>query len=259
MDKTALLNRAASGEERMLLARVLDKYEQMDRRNIPTATPFLSQAEQAAVQALLNAAAIHTGYVWNGGYETAERKILQFLPDWCEADDAPLAAVRAVFRGDQTPGHRDLLGSLMGLGITREKLGDLLVFPDRCDVIAAADIAPFLTANWESAGRVRLSVAPIPLSEVVPPVQQFREIRDTVMGLRLDAVAASGFSISRTKAAELIRAGRVQLNHVECTKCDRAVAEGDVLSVRGLGKCVLHQVGGLSKKGRTTLILRRYL
>ena len=86
MDKTDLLARAADGEERMLFARVLDKYEQMARRNIPTATAFLSQAEQASVQALLNAAGIRSGYVWNGGYEGAARKLLQFLPDWAEED-----------------------------------------------------------------------------------------------------------------------------------------------------------------------------
>ena len=92
MDKTNLLSRAASPEERMLLARVLDKYEQMDRRNIPTATPFLTPAEQAAVQALLNAAGIRSGYVWNGGYPQAERKLLQFLPDWCEEDNSVLTS-----------------------------------------------------------------------------------------------------------------------------------------------------------------------
>ena len=79
MDKQKLLDRvASSSEERVLLARVLDKYEQMERRNIPTATAFLSESEQAAAGRLLNAAGIHSGFVWNGGYEGAARKILQF-------------------------------------------------------------------------------------------------------------------------------------------------------------------------------------
>ena len=91
MDKSVLLDRvSSSGEERTLLARVLDKYEQMERRNIPTATVFLSEAEQAAAQRLLNAAGIMSGYVFNGGYEGAARKILQFLPDWAEEDESEL-------------------------------------------------------------------------------------------------------------------------------------------------------------------------
>ena len=91
------------------------------------------------------------------------------------------------------------------------------------------------------------------------PERQVKTLRDTVMSLRLDAVLAGGFSLSRTRAAELIRSGRVQVNHQDCLKADRTVAQGDVLTVRGLGRCVLREVGGLSKKGRTAVTLERYL
>ena len=93
--------------------------------------------------------------------------------------------------------------------------------------------------------------------EVAPP--EVKVIRDTVAALRLDAVAASAFSTSRGKAAELISAGRVAVNHRECTKADRPVAQGDVLTCRGLGKCVVKEVLGRSKKGRIMLVLERYV
>ncbi len=255
-----LLDRVSScGEERTLLARVLDKYEQMERRNIPTATVFLSEAEQAAAQRLLHAAGIVGGYRFNGGYEGAARKILQFLPDWAEEDESALSVVKAVYRGSETPDHRACLGSLMGLGIVREKLGDILITPEFCQVIVTADIVPFLLQNWTGAGRIHLVTEEIPLSALVVPEQQFKVIKDTVMSLRLDAVTSTGFSISRTKAAELIGAGRVQLNHVECTKSDRSLHEGDVITARGYGKCIVAEVGGLSKKGRTAIVVKRYL
>ena len=98
-----------------------------------------------------------------------------------------------------------------------------------------------------------------PLDRLEPPAVETRTIRDTVSSLRLDAVAASGFSLSRGKAADLIASGRVQLNHRECVKPDHAVAQGDVLSCRGLGKCVLTEVGGPSKKGRILIVLERYV
>ena len=259
MDKQKLLDRAASPEERILLARVLDKYEQMDRRSIPTATPFLSEAEQAAVQRLLNAAGIHSGFVWNGGYEGAARKLLQFLPDWAEEDPAAIAYLRASFRGEGKPTHRDCLGSLMGLGISREKLGDILVDDGSCDLIAAPEVVPFLVQNWDSAGRTKLSVSEIGAEELHIPEQQIQVLRDTVMSLRLDAVAATGFGMSRAKAAELIHAGRVQLNHTDCCKPDRSVSQGDVVTARGFGKFVLAEVGGLSKKGRVAITVHRYL
>ena len=86
-----------------------------------------------------------------------------------------------------------------------------------------------------------------------------KELRDTVATLRLDAVASTGFAMSRAKAAELIASGRVQLNHREVTKPDAPVAQGDIVSARGLGKFELAEVGGLSKKGRTAILVRRYL
>ena len=49
------------------------------------------------------------------------------------------------------------------------------------------------------------------------------------------------------------------VNHRPCEKADKAVAEGDTLTCRGLGKCVLREIGGTSKRGRTILVLDRYL
>ena len=157
MDRAALLSRALSAEERTLFARVLDKYDQCRRRSVPTATPFLSPAEQQGADRLLRAAGIVSGFCWNGGYDAAERKLLQFLPDWAEEDDTALACLRGAFRGDAVPDHRDCLGSLMALGVTRERIGDILLLPDACEVVVSPDILPFLLQSWTSAGRVRLT------------------------------------------------------------------------------------------------------
>ena len=65
--------------------------------------------------------------------------------------------------------------------------------------------------------------------------------------------------MSRGKATDLISSGKVQLNHQECVKPDRPVNEGDTISCRGFGKCVVKQVGGPSKKGRIMIELERYV
>ena len=262
MDKRQLLDRAAqSGEERVLLAHILDKCEQCRNRNIPSATDFLSPAEQRSAQDLLHAAAIHDGYAFCGGYARAERKILLFLPDWQDQadEDEYMTALRCTYRKEDVLTHRDFLGSLMAQGITREKLGDILVSEGACDLIVSRDIADYLLQNVTSAGRVKLSLSEIDLAALRIPELKIKEVRDTVSTLRLDAVAASGFSMSRGKAQELISSGRVQLNHRETLKSDAPVAQGDVISARGLGKFEVAEVGGLSKKGRTALLLRRYL
>lgn len=266
MNKKELLDRCArSGEERVLLARVLDKLELSRSRGVPAHTPFLSPGEQASVTDLLNAWG-RPRYLFWGGYPDSERSVCLFPADWQEEDgirtdpEGPLAAVQAQFPAGAALSHRDILGSLMGLGITREVLGDILFpRPEVCQVVVLREALPILLSQWEGAGRYRAGLSELALDRLTPRPPQVKTIRDTVSTLRLDAVTAAGFSISRSKAAGLISAGKVSLNHRECLKADHLVAEGDVLTCRGLGKCVMKEVPGQSKKGRTMLVIERYL
>lgn len=266
MNKKELLDRCAhSGEERVLLARALDKLELARDRGVPAHTPFLSPGEQMAVTELLNACGRPRHRFW-GGYEGAERCVCLFLPDWQGEEDVlddpegPLAALEARFPADASLGHRDILGALMGLGLTREKLGDILLpGGGRCQVTALREALPILLSQWEGAGRWKASLRQVPLSELTPAPVEVRTIRDTVASPRLDAVLGAGFSLSRAKAAAYISAGKVAVNHRECLKGDRQVEQGDVLTCRGLGKCVIREVPGQSKKGRTMLVLDRYV
>ncbi|MDE7261688.1 MAG: hypothetical protein K2N78_06470 [Oscillospiraceae bacterium] len=261
MDKNTIIARTAQEpEDRLLLARIWDKYEQTERKSIPSATVFLSPREQQLAQAMLNAAGVRSGYIFDGGYEDAERKILLFLPDWAEEPTGDeLVFLRAAFHGEESLTHRDILGSLMGLGVTRERVGDILVSPHSADIAAAPSLRDFFLREWDQAGRVKLTVTEIERSELSVPQAQVKIIRDTVSSLRLDAVAATAFSMSRGRAAELIAAGKVNLDHVPCLKGDKAVAEGAVLTARGFGKAKLTQVGGLSKKGRIGITVERYM
>lgn len=263
MDKGALLGRLGlSGEDRLVLAKVLDRAEQAERRNIPAATDFLSPQQQIQALDLLRLAGIsETTYVLQGGYEGAERKILLFLPDWLEAEDAvsPIRCLRASFQENEKLTHRDFLGSLMGLGIVREKVGDILVGPDSADLLVLDSVAEFLLQSWTSAGRAKLRVSAIEPDHLHIPAVQKKEVRDTVSSLRLDAVASSGFRLARGKAAALIESGRVQLNWRECVKPDKLLEAGDVVSARGFGKFELAEVGGLTRKGRVSIVLRVYV
>ena len=263
MDKTKLLDRVnAMGEDRLLLAKVLDRAEQADSRGIPAATDFLSPQQQMLACDLLHLAG-YENYVRLGGYEGAERNLLLFLPDWLEAEDAPaqspIRCLRAVFRAEEKLTHRDFLGSLMGMGIVREKIGDILVGPDSADLLVLDTVAEFLRQSWNSAGRAKLAVTEINPSHIHIPEVKCQEIRDTVSSLRLDAVASTGFRMARGKAAELISSGRVQVNWRECTKSDKLLSEGDTVSARGLGKFVLAEVGGMTRKGRISVVVKRYV
>ena len=106
---------------------------------------------------------------------------------------------------------------------------------------------------------MKLTVTEIGREDLEVPQAQVKTVRDTVSSLRLDAVAASAFGLSRGRAAELIAAGRVNLDHAACLKPDKQVVQGAVLTARGLGKAKLIEVGGLTKKGRVGIVIERYL
>ncbi len=147
----------------------------------------------------------------------------------------------------------------MGIGLVRERVGDILVGETAAQIVCLKDAAPIILSQFGQAGRYRLKLREIPLTGLSPVLGEVKRIRDTVATLRLDAVFSSGFSLARGKAAALISAGRVSVNHRECLKADKPLAEGDVLTCRGLGKCVLAHVLGKSKKGRVMIEMERYL
>lgn len=264
MSKQDILNHLApDAETRVALARVLDKAEYARARNVPAHTSFLTDGEQLLSQKALAAAGAEGFRLW-GGYATAERRVCLFLPDWMEefvpgGEDDPLAAVEVTApHQDAKLSHRDYLGAMMGLGLAREAAGDILVSPERCQVVCLKSALPILLTQWSEVGRYAVKVREIPLSALEPGQSDVTVRRETFQSLRFDAVAAAGFGISRAKASGLISGGRILVNHLPCAKPDRLLEAGDSLTAKGLGKCVLARVTGESRKGRIMVEMERY-
>lgn len=261
MDRSNIDKIAQTPEDKVLLAKVWDKIHNGLRRNIPANTGFLSLRELEMTRYLFgNLEGLHSF----GGYDGAERQMLIYLPDYLDAsalcgEDSPLVCLRAAFYEGDTPTHRDFLGALMGAGIARETVGDICVSKGSCDFFVTAEIAPYILQNFTGAGRTKLHLKAIPVSEVQVPEPEIRQVRDTVASVRLDSVIASGFRIGRSAAAQYIGTGRAAIDGLPCEKPDKAVEEGASISVRGLGKIRLRTVGGQTKKGRISVVIDRYV
>jgi RNA-binding protein YlmH len=195
-----------------------------------------------------------------GGYEDAERTVAAFLPDYADKEDSPLSVIRIKTPpGGRQLTHRDYLGSLTGLGLEREMIGDILTTENGADVIILDDIQDFLLLNYSKAGRTSLQLAALPLSELHIPEQRTVMIKDTVASLRLDNVVSAAFSLSRGKAAEAIRSGLVFVNSIQCEKTDMQVEEGCKLVLRGKGKAYLREVGGRTRKDRIFVAIEKFV
>ena len=261
MDRSNIEKIARTPEDRLLLAKLWDKINAGMRRNISAATCFLSPRELELSRYLFgDADGLHTF----GGFEGAERQMLIYVPEYMELDtlleeDAPLCCLHATFFEEDILSHRDFLGALMGAGIGRETVGDICVGKGYCDFFVTAEIAPYILQSFTSAGRTKLSISQIPLTEANIPEPEVKEIKDTLASLRLDSVISSGFRIGRSLAAQYVSAGKAAIDGLPCEKPDKAVAEGVKISVRGLGKIKLASIGNRTKKDRISVVIHRYV
>ena len=261
MDRNNIDKIAQSPEDRVLLAKLWDKINAGLRRNIPANTCFLSPREQEMARYLFGE---EPGLQFFGGYEDAERKMLIYLPEYLDesslyGEDSPMVCLRATYFEADTLSHRDFLGALMGAGIARETVGDICVGTGCCDFFVTAEIAPYILQNFLSAGRTRLHLNQVSLSEARIPEPEIKEIKDTVASLRLDSVVSSGFRIGRSLAAQYISAGKAAIDGLPCEKPDKTVTEGMKISIRGLGKIKLASINGKTKKDRISVVIHRYV
>ena len=253
-----------TAEDAVLLARVWDRISAGERRNIPVSSCFLSGREQELVKRLCIRGGLPVPLLF-GGFAAAERRVAVYLPDYLEPEEylygpeGPVSVLRSEWSRYDSLTHRDFLGSLMGQGVKREILGDLLPGDGICDILVLREMADYLAGQLTQVGRAKVHTRVISLSEIAVPEQKVRVITDTVASLRLDSIMASGFQQGRSKAAAHVHAGKVEVNHVTTLKPDALVSEGDVISARGLGKLRVAQVKGQTRKGRTSVVLERYL
>ncbi len=191
-----------------------------------------------------------------GGTEDAERQMVAFIADYDEPD-FPIGAVKITSPMLKNLSHRDFLGSILGLGIKREKCGDIIILEDRCYVFLHRDIVSFISSSLTKVGRVGVKCEECDLSDILLPQKNFSPVSGTVASPRLDAVVSVFTGKGRSQAAEIVNAGFVFVNGILSQKCDMHLSDGDILSVRGYGKAVL-ETGGTSKKGRTFITLNKY-
>lgn len=239
-------------DDKILIAYTEDKIAQCEDCYMPTHTDFLDMHQRSVVERLWQSGKHQCRMEIFGGYDDSERSIAYFLPDYAVLDDCHELVVARVKKpsGSRDLSHRDYLGSLLGMGIKRDKVGDILVDDHGADIILLEDLSDFILLNYDKAGRTNLTVEILPLNQLKKVENQYKEVTDTLASLRLDNVISSAFGTSRTKAVEAIKRGLVFLNNLECTKPDKEVHQGDKLVLRGKGKAYLSEIGGKSRKDR---------
>ncbi len=239
-------------QERLLQRRTEDLCRIAQNRGIARYSGFLSDREQLLAQAALDRLGCDWGF-FEGGWPGAERKLLCLEPAGASGDP-PICCVIlcCAVQPGQAPAHKDYLGSLLGLGLERECVGDILLDPARPGTAyafllerAAALACAELVSVGRFSARAEMFQGPVP---VEPPQRELKTV--TVASLRADAVLAAMLHVSRGQAEELIRGGRVEICHLPISSGHAPVYEGDIFTVRGIGRFKLESLGGKSRKDR---------
>lgn len=261
MNKTELLKGIRDENERMLYARALDRAMAVLKCYEPQFSDFMDPYKMSVLCSIVDkeyAFGLNT-MVW-GGFEDAERRMIGFLPDYEEPSTAvfPIACVEISYNGkfSRELTHRDFLGSVLGLGINREKTGDILIEDETAHIFAEKEVASFICTNLERVGHTAVKTRLLDTYKV--PQKPGMEKRITVTSLRLDAVLSGAFNISRGKVADLIKGEKAFINWASTTNGAKTVEQGDMLTLRGTGRVCVKEIQGITKKERVALVLEIY-
>ncbi|MDD3229069.1 MAG: YlmH/Sll1252 family protein [Oscillospiraceae bacterium] len=220
---------------------------------------FLNE-RQAALAAQETEKMQFKNYLFGGGFCGAERVCFGAFPEWMElSEDAfPIETATATFRTDDHLTHRDFLGALMGTGVQRKVLGDILLESGRCVFFFRQEMADFLLLQLTRIGRVGIKIS-LGAEKPFPPAHEYRAFSAVIASPRIDCVVAACIGFSRAKSHTLLSKGYIQMNHQLVYAPDAAVREGAVLSVRGKGRFRIDSLSRQTPKGRLRLEGRKFI
>ncbi|MDF2635194.1 MAG: RNA-binding domain protein [Pelosinus sp.] len=249
----------ASGEGD-LAAKLLDLAEAALRNRKYKATEFLDPYGYSIAETI-GAHYDRLELLSNGGYDGAERVKAVFMNE--EFRGNPEFALEAFSvtwdeRYYQIT-HRDVLGALMALGIKREIIGDIIMCGHGCQIIIDSPLMTFVMQNFNKIGAATISISQLNLTDIAPREEKVKEIKTTVASLRLDVIAAAGFGTSRSRMSDEIVAGKLKVNWQEAKNSAQSIKENDIISMRGRGRVEVCEVVGQTKKGRMSIVLKRFI
>lgn len=243
-------------EAELLIARINDTADICERTDKPKFLGFLSEEQAVSAKNVLKNRSLSFGF-W-GGFDEAQRVMLGCFPDWADNRKYPIAPITFTWRKADTLRHRDFLGSLMSLGITRESVGDILIGEGRAVVFAAEELADYIISRTEKIGKTGVTVK-LGFTGELPQADTAVEASCTVASNRLDGITAALVGFSRAEAARKISEGAVSINSFVCEKSVRSVEPGDVIAVRGKGKFTVVSMCDKTRKDRLILKYKKYI
>lgn len=262
MNKRSLLDKILDSDERIAFAKVLDKVQICEKRHEKVFSDFLDPAKASKFLSTIQKDLTGFNSAVYGGITQCERKMIGFSPEYMDIshEDFPITALEVSYntKYSRELTHRDFLGSIIGLGIDRSKIGDIIIKDESAIVFASQEFADYICTNLGKVGstKVQASIKSIIDTEVLDEAGE--DMRLTVSSLRLDSIISAAFRISRSKSVGLIKGEKVFVNWAISSDSSKSVRASDMITIRGLGRVQLVDIGGCTKKDRTIVFLKKF-
>ena len=239
-------------EKDYLFSKIKDKINTYQKTNLISTTNFLEPSQILSVKSLLK----EVPYIIFGGVDGAERNII--ILGNADIEDCYNYVSILEIESNYNLTHRNILGSILGLGIKREIIGDILINKNKANIFIIPEMQNYLIQNLDKIGKDKIKIRVISKDEIITPEENYSDITTTIASNRVDAIISSSFGISRELSAKLIQGDKVKLNYIELTNTSKKVNIDDLISVRGYGRIILKEILGETRKERIKVILRVY-
>lgn len=247
-------------EEHFLKNRFLELANTAYERNIYTYTDFLNINEINILKSFIKELP-PVNVTLSGGNPYAERQIVIFAPTDIYYEENPpittieIAPINSKYADNLS--HRDFLGAILNLGITRSKIGDIFIKDNLAYLYCIDDISLYIIDNLKKIRHTLIKCKIFDYNIQILP--NLKEITGTIANIRLDSLIATAFGSSRSSIISFIEGGKVFINGKLVTSNGYAVKEKDIISVRGKGRFVYNGAKGITKKGRNIISISLYI
>ena len=246
-----------------LISRIQSAARDVLDKSRPFFTRFLTETEQMKISALRFPADLVTGFYGGEGNKDAVRKCFGIVPAFYVNEDSdlpalfPVKAITFTFRKCDVITHREVLGTLMGLGIERDTIGDICIIEGKAAVFVTEKPAELIMDSVLKIGKVGVRCTYGVDFEL--PEQQYEELSYSVASLRLDNLVRNMANCSRGTACDrYLKPQLVQLCGEVCDNPSKIVKEGDIITIRGKGKFLLSEIGETGRKGNVHIKVKKY-
>ena len=240
---------------------IIELYERASKKSKVVVSDFLSPDVIITFEDYLMKESIFgMNYTKDSGFTEGERCRLLFFKDFYKKEniDNQISLLKIHSKNGGLE-HRAVLGSILGLGIVREKVGDIFISKDGTESKVAVDkhLVPFFFSELNKIGFEKIRVETTDDCSVYPRPLEKKLI--ILSSYRLNGFISKSFKLSRGESQDCIQTGRVKMNHRLIEKSDYLVSVNDLVSCRGKGRFKVLSDEGKTKKDRFKVTIGKYV